>query len=341
MQKNCKIYHELEPALSDAGAALSRVSQPWMFDRVDWFTLAGRHTLEGTPLVLKAQDDGSACWLFLNRNGRSAHALSNWYCLRYGVVRQGPSPPFDKLVGGLRKAGISHLRLAPTGAEDDLRRELAKHGWITRLEPINVSWRVDTARTGFAEYWAGRPSRLQNTYRRKAKKAGLDCVIHREMDATVWAHVCDVFENSWKQPDGKPELTFDLFRQEAEAGTLRVGLAFKDERPVAAQLWTIERGVAIIHLLSYREDAKNLGAGTILSHEMFRNALDVEHVDLIDFGIGDHAYKREWMTYCVPLYSITAYHALSPSGLAAILKMAWRKASGLLAGRFRPHDNAA
>ena len=331
MARDCIIYHELERAMSDAGTALSRASQAWMFDRAVWFRLAAEHTLEGEPLVLNAREGGSACWLFLNRNGHAAHALGNWYCLRYGVVRHGPKPPFGKLVDGLRKAGISHLRIAPTGAERNLRKALARRGWITRLEQINVSWRVDTRDMTFEQYWAARPSRLQNTHRRKAKKAGLDCVIHHNLDATIWAHVCDVFDNSWKKPDGNPELTFDLFRQEADAGTLRVGIAYKDGQPVAAQLWTLEDGVAIIHLLSYREDAKKLGAGTILSYEMFRHALDVEKAALIDFGIGDHTYKQEWMTYCVPLYSLTAYHALSPSGIAAIGAMLGRKATAAFA----------
>lgn len=327
MTQGCIIYHELERATSDAGIALSRTSQSWMFDRAEWFRLAAEHTLEGEPLVVNARQGGSACWLFLNRNGHAAHALGNWYCLRYGVVRQGPKPPFGKLVDGLRKAGISHLRLAPTGTERHLRKALTRRGWITRLEQINVSWRVDTRDMTFEEYWAGRTSRLRNTYRRKAKKAKLDCVIHSELDATIWAHVCDVFDNSWKKPDGNPELTFEMFQQEADAGTLRVGLAYKDGQPVAAQLWTVEEGVAIIHLLSYREDAKKLGAGTILSYEMFQHAIDVEKAALIDFGIGDHTYKQEWMTFSVPLYSLTAYHALSPSGIGAIGKLLGRKAS--------------
>ena len=249
------------------------------------------------------------------------------------MVVEGDSPPFGQLVEGLRKAGVSHLRVDPTGKEDALVAELHRRGWVTRREQINVSWRVTTAGMSFDDYWAQRPSRLRNTVKRKAKKAKLDCQIHTELDATKWAHVREVFNHSWKPMDGTPDLTFDLFRKEAEARTLRLGLAFKDGQPVAAQLWTIERGYAIIHQLAYREDAKQMSAGSILSHEMFRHALDEEQVDVIDFGIGDHGYKRDWMTDCVPLYSLTAYHVFSVPGLKEIAKMVGRKVSGLLSDR--------
>ncbi|MEQ9662679.1 MAG: GNAT family N-acetyltransferase [Parasphingopyxis sp.] len=324
-----QIFRTLERATLDAGAALSRVSQPWMFDRADWFELAAKHTPEGKPLIIKARDGGSACWLFLNQNDHSAHALSNWYCLRYGIVTEGPEPPYGQLVDGLRAAGVSHIRLAPTAMEDGFVSALHRRGWLTKREPINVSWRIDTSEMSFDEYWAARPSRLRNTAKRKAKSAKLDFAIGQSIDATNWAHVCEVFENSWKKPDGTPALTYDLFNRAAEARTLRIGLAFHEGQAVAAQLWTIEGGVAIIHLLSYREDAKKLGAGTVLSYQMFKHAIDEEGVRLIDFGLGDHAYKREWMEYCVPLYCLTAYHIFSFSGLISIVKMVGRKLSNL------------
>ncbi len=71
---------------------------------------------------------------------------------------------------------------------------------------------------------------------------------------------------------------------------------------------------------------------------MFRNALDREQVALIDFGVGDHGYKREWMTYSVPLYSMTAYNALSMTGLIGIAKMVWRKLTGASGPKPRMDD---
>ncbi|MEL6878494.1 MAG: hypothetical protein AAGL68_10405, partial [Pseudomonadota bacterium] len=70
-----RIFRDFERATSDAGGALSRANQSWMFDRASWFRLAAKHTKEGEPLVVKGENRSSACWLFLNQNGHSAHAL--------------------------------------------------------------------------------------------------------------------------------------------------------------------------------------------------------------------------------------------------------------------------
>lgn len=325
MTKQALIFRDLQHAILDGGTALDRDRQGWMFDRAQWFAIAAKHTCDGSPLVIKGEAADSACWLFLDRNGASAHSLSNWYCLRYQVVTRGPAPPFDQLVAGLGRAGVRHIRLERTDEMAELIPALKRRGWLVRREEVSVSWRVDTRGLSFDQYWAERPSRLKNTYRRKVKKAGLECVIHDRIDPAIWAHTTEIFDNCWKKPDGTPELTYEFFAQEAEAGTLRLGLAYQQGKPVAVQLWTIEDGVALIHLLSYREDSKQLSAGTILSHAMFQYALDKEGVELIDFGYGDHSYKRDWMEERVPLYSVTAYHALSLSGLSAIARMLFRK----------------
>lgn len=338
MAAGYELYRDMEQVAHDAGPALDRATQPWMFDRVEWFRLVARHTPEGQPLVVKASNGAARCWLFLARNGGSVAALSNWYCLRYGVVSDGAGPPpLDKLVAALRKEGIHHVRLDPTGEEDALVSAFRKAGWLVRREQVNVSWRIDTSGMDFEAYWAGRPSRLRNTAKRKARKAKLDFAMHQRFDANAWADLVEVFDASWKKPEGSPELIRDLVRQEGDAGTLRMGLAYKDGQAVAAQIWTVENGVAIIHKLAYREDAKRLGAGTVLSVEMFRHVLDTDRVAMIDFGIGNDSYKREWMTHSVPLYSLTAYDCLSLAGLADLAKVLGRK----LAKRVFRRGNAA
>ena len=99
---------------------------------------------------------------------------------------------------------------------------------------------------------------------------------------------------------------------------------------LAAQLWVTEHGVATIHKLAYREDAHRYSPGTILSVAMFRHAIDVDKVDVIDFGIGGDGYKAEWITDSVPLYALTAYDPLSIRGLAGIARAAVSKLVGRL-----------
>jgi hypothetical protein len=266
--------------------------------------------------------------MFLSRQGSSADALTNWYCLRFGAVTHGADqaePPFDALVDGLVEAGVAHLFLSPIGADDPLPAVLRRKGWLVRREQVNVSWRIETRGMSFADYWASRPSRLRNTAHRKTKSAGLELVVLDRFDAKAWADLEAVFEASWKPPEGSPLLIREIAQQEGEAGSLRLGLAYKDGLAVAAQIWTIENGVATIHKLAYREDAKQLSAGTVLSVEMFRRALDDDHVELIDFGVGNDGYKQDWMSHCVPLFAMSAYYPFRPAGLVGLAKAAGRK----------------
>ena len=130
----------------------------------------------------------------------------------------------------------------------------------------------------FEAYWAKRPAQLRNTAKRKAKAAGLDIEIHDRFDEAAWADYEAVYRASWKPEEGSFPFLRALAEQEGAAGTLRLGIARKDGRPVAAQLWLVENGEATIHKLAYAEDAKALSPGTILGMAMFRRALDVDRV---------------------------------------------------------------
>jgi CelD/BcsL family acetyltransferase involved in cellulose biosynthesis len=328
------LFKDLAAAAEDAGDRLSRQAQPSLFDRLDWFRLVHEHTPDGSPLVIRVRNGASSCWLFLQTRGRYAESLANWYSLRFAPVVDGPAAkaPVAEFVKGLRQAGISHVFLEPLEEGDRLAAEFRRKGWATVRGQINVSWRIDTRGMSFDDYWASRTSRLRNTVARKEKKAKLDIRIHDRFDVEAWDDYCSVFAASWKPAEGSPELLERLARQESEAGTLRLGLAYRDGQAVAAQLWLVENGVATIHKLAYREDARDYSPGSILSREMFRRALDVDRAEMIDFGVGNDPYKQEWMTYCVPLYGMTAYDLLQPAGIFGVAKSVLSK----IVARLRP-----
>ena len=334
MAVEVKLFHDLDEVERDAGNALERSAQPSLFDRLSWFRLIDKYTPEGRTLVVRAQNGASRAWLFLSVNGSNADALANWYCFRYAPVvhgENGAAPPLEDLVGGLRRAGIRRLFLLPTGEEDELIAALKRKRWLTRRSLVNANWRIGTKGMSFEDYWATRPSRLRNTAKRRAKATKFDIVIHDRFDDDAWRDYQEVYDASWKPEEGSRALMRHFAEQEGEAGTLRIGLAYHEGKAVAGQVWTVERRLAIIHKLAYREDARHLSPGTVLSVDMFRRALDVDKVEAIDFGIGDHPYKAEWMSEKRPLYAITAYDLLHPMGVAGIIKSLASK----LVGRVR------
>lgn len=324
MAAELQLFHDLDSAAATAGAELSRDARPSLFDRLDWFRLVDRHRQEGRPLVLHARNAVALAWLFLCVDGASAEALVNWYSVRFGPIVEGTpgAAPFEALVAGVRRAGITRLFLKPMDEPHSLSRALRRRGWATAISSISATWRIPTRGMSFDDYWAGRPGRLRSGVDRRLKQGKLQCVVHDRFDAQAWQDYETVYGQSWKPAEGSPDFLRRLAEQEGEAGTLRLGIAYHQEQPVAAQFWLVENGVATAHKSAYREDAARLAAGNILRVAMIRRALDVDHVDIVDFGIGDHSYKADWVSERVPLYALTAYDLLRPRGFMGAVRAA-------------------
>ncbi|MGQ0558020.1 MAG: GNAT family N-acetyltransferase [Sphingosinicella sp.] len=336
MANEIALFDDLDAVGADAGGALGRSAQPRLFDRLSWFYLCRKFTPQGKPLVIRVRNGIARCWLFLEVRGGKALAMSNWFCLRYGPVVDQPAggnAPLEDFATGLRRAGVFYLYASPIEESDGLAAALRRRWWLTRLSPDTVNWRISTRGLSFEQYWMARPSRLRNTAERRARKSRLRPVIHDRFDAKAWDDYEEVYRGSWKPSEGAPELLRRLAELESAAGTVRLGIAYHQERAVAAQFWTVENGIATIHKLAYREDARELSPGTILCREMFRHVLDVDRVEMIDFGVGDHDYKRDWMSHSVPLYALTAYDLLRPAGLFGIVQSLALKAFELVKWR--------
>lgn len=323
MTVDVKLFDDLDAVERAAGPALSRQARPSLFERLDWYRLVNDHTPpDGRLVAIETRNGEAGAWLFLAKDGFSAVPFSNWYCLRFGPVVTGerPQAALGGFARGLRQAGIGRLSLSPLSAGDPLAAALRRKGWVTRLSSATVNWRLATKGMSFDDYWASRPSKLRNTVKRRARTAALDVRIHTSFDEQAWRDYESVYEASWKPAEGSPDLMRRLAKAEGAAGTLRLGLAYRDGGPVAAQLWVVENGIATIHKLAYREDARQYSPGSILSMEMFRRAIDADKVDWIDFGIGGDGYKAEWMSESVPLYRLDAYDPFSIGGLTSILR---------------------
>ena len=326
MTVNIALFNDLDAVAADAAGALDRARQASLFDRLDWFRLLQAHVPpKGDLAVWRARDGDKAAWLFLAVEGRRASAYAAWYSLRFNGI--GDADVMTPLAEALRRSGLAEVTLAPIEDPQPLAAAFRAAGWTVRLTEKTGNWRVRTAGEDFAAYWAKRPGQLRSTAKRKAKAAGLDLEIFDRFDEGAWAAYEGVYRASWKPEEGSFPFLRALAEQEGAAGTLRLGVARKDGRPLAVQLWLIEHGEATIHKLAYREDAKEMSPGTILGEAMFRRAIDEDRVKVIDYGTGDDAYKRDWMAERRPLWRLQAFNPGTLRGLAGSARA--------LAGRLR------
>ena len=326
MTVNIALFNDLDAVAEDAAGALDRGRQASLYDRLEWFRLLHSHFAPaGRLAVWRARDGDKTAWLFLAVDGKKATAYAAWYSLRFNGI--GDNDVMTPLAEAIRKSGIAELELAPIEDPEPLAAAFRAAGWQVRLTEKTGNWRVTTDGEDFAAYWAKRPGQLRSTAKRKAKTAGLDIEIFDRFDEDAWAAYEEVYRASWKPEEGSFPFLRALAEQEGAAGTLRLGVARKDGKPLAVQLWLVENGEAVIHKLAYREDAKELSPGTILGEAMFRRAIDTDRVKVIDYGTGDDAYKRDWMDERRPLWRLQAFNPGTLKGLTG--------AARALAGRLR------
>lgn len=315
MSVNIACFERLDDVARDAAGALDRDARPSVYDRLDWFRLLETHCPPpGDLLALRVDRGGKRSWLVLAVEGKAARAYAAWYSLRVGPVGNRDADAMTSLADALTARGVASLVMAPMEAPAPLAEALCAAGWRVSIEPDKANWRIATGGMDFEAFWTSRSSQLRNTVKRKAKAAALGVMVHRRFDADAWADYEAVYRASWKPEEGSFPFLRALAEQESAAGALRLGVAKKDGRALAAQLWTVENGEATIHKLAYAEDARALSPGSILSQAMFRHALDEDHVQVIDYGVGDEPYKADWMDERRQLWRLVAHNPRTLAG---------------------------
>ncbi|MFN3619114.1 GNAT family N-acetyltransferase [Sphingorhabdus sp.] len=294
---------------------LERTYQPCLFDRMDWLESLHRLALPGKPpLLLHAQQDGAEAWMPLMQEGSGHHvALANWYSFLWRPIYGGEYDA-DTRLSLLRQLACSakdltkRLTLAPVPGEDGSAHAIAaafrSSGWFADLSECNQNHYVRLQGRSFDTYWATRPGQLRSTVKRKSKSAAVSTRIYCTFDENAWEDYQQVYARSWKPSEGSPQFLETLARQEGIAGNLRLGLAYIDGLPVAAQFWTVENDIALIHKLAHDEHYVAASPGTLLSAALFRHVIDIDRVAEIDFGLGNDPYKQAWMEQIRPRYRI-------------------------------------
>ena len=318
-----EIFRNLDEAAASARGELDRAAQRSLFNRIDWFRRTYAYASpSGHPLIVRARAEGSDCWLFLIERAGHANALASWYTLSFQPIFTGnPSEAtkFALLLASARRLGkrLSSITLAPMPEADAalICRAFDRARWVATTRETTVNWTIATENVRFGDYWAQRPGELRSTVKRKAAKFGVETSIFNSFDGKAWASYESIYAASWKPEEGSNEFLRDMALTESAAGTLRMGLATIEGEAVAAQLWTVENGHAIIHKLAHLETAKEQSPGSILTAALFDHVITHDNVSLVDFGTGDDRYKSDWMDSRKPLYTVSLFNPRRPSGL--------------------------
>lgn len=181
--------------------------------------------------------------------------------------------------------------------------------------PVNTPW---------SNYFDARPGILRTTVKRmsaRLKKQGgrLELItggadLERGMNAYA-----QVYAASWKNAEPFPEFLPTLMRTSAENGWLRLGVAWIQDQPIAAQVWLVANGRAMIYKLAYHESYKSLAPGTLLTAMMMRHAFENDKVVEVDYLNGDEPYKQDWMSHRGERWGIIGYDPRNLFGLVGLM----------------------
>ena len=259
-------------------------------------------------------------------------SLSNYYTALYAPLIEMGVEVRDivPLISAVRDAHapLGSLRFAPMDPESTSFRTLLGALQASGLVPFKFfcfgNWYQQVS-DDWSTYLRNREGAVRSTIKRMAKKftaeGGTLELIQggANLDRGVAAYE-RVYASSWKKPEPYPEFVPGLIRTCAERGWLRLGVAWLNGDPIAAQLWIVANGKANIYKLAYDENFKSYASGTLLTAMLMEHAIEKDRVLEADYLIGDDPYKKSWMSHRRERWGIIAYNPKTISGIFGLSK---------------------
>jgi len=128
-----------------------------------------------------------------------------------------------------------------------------------------------------------------------------------------------VYARSWKPSEPFPGFNAGIIREAARGRSLRLGIYWEQDKPIAAQLWVIRSGVATVLKLAHDEEHRGSSPGTVLTAAIIEQLIG-EGVDALDFGRGDDPYKRLWVSQRRQRIGLLLVNPRRTRGLSALLR---------------------
>ena len=188
------------------------------------------------------------------------------------------------------------------------------------------NWYLEVNGRSYKDYFQSLPSRLKNTLKRKNKQLDASAKVHIEiltggenLDKAIHDYVT-IYNVSWKQVEPYPNFISGLIHTCAEQGWLRLGVAYVNGQPAAAQIWIVHGGTAAIYKLAHDKQFDKLSIGSILTAALMEHVIDIDQVTVIDYLTGNDAYKQDWMSQRRERWGIVAYNPYTSRGLLAAIR---------------------
>ncbi|MDE2165357.1 MAG: GNAT family N-acetyltransferase [Alphaproteobacteria bacterium] len=325
----------------------ARAAERSFFSLPLWYHVLARYGTESGSRI-RLYVDGAARAALVCRTATKPHrllSLSNYYSTEHGPIYATGGPPLGQALGEIAReiadAQFDAVQLAGLDPSDESFARLIDAFAASGLRPRRYfdsgTWYEPTAGMDFDRYVATRPGAMRNTWRRKNKALAaahhVDYAFHDD-DARLAEGVGDyerIYAESWKSAEPFPEFMPQLIRAAATAGALRLGILKIDGIPAAAQCWLAWRGRATIYKLAHARRFNALSVGTILTMRMMERVLERDRPREIDFGRGDDAYKKSFLSQRRERWGLLIANPRTVAGRV----LAWREAAAQVIRRLR------
>jgi hypothetical protein len=323
------ILTSLEQLGTEDIAILSYENQRNFFKSIEWFaclikTLSDDDISVKLYIVSSNKNASQRCYLFCYIDGKrnTLHSLCNFYTMEFSIIFSSPECPKKELLHELFSymakeiPANNFIKLECLYDEKEetslLYGAFRASNFLATLYMYNENYFANVANKSFGEYYENRPSTLINTIRRKEKKIrqlyDLRVNIYTEYDDKALDDYATVYESSWKDSERYPNFIRNLCYSAARLGTLRMGILYIDESPVAAQIWLLSGKKAVIYKLAYDQKFQKFSVGSILTKEIFEFVIKNDNSDEISYGLGSEEYKKDWMDNKKTLVGIEAFN---------------------------------
>lgn len=258
--------------------------------------------------------------------GWELQSLSNYYTSLYAPVIEPELKECDLalLIQAALEAHtpVRSLRFSPMDPESLTYQRLLGAMQMNGLRPFGFfcfgNWylRVNDDWPG---YLKNRTGVLRNTIKRMTKKFSstggtLEIVTGGEALTRGLDAYAQVYTASWKKAEPHPKFIPGLMQMCATQGWLRLGVAYLDRNPIAAQIWIVANGKANIYKLAFDDGYRSYAPGTLLTATLMQHVFEVDAVSEVDYLIGDDPYKKSWMSHRRERWGIVAYNPKSIGG---------------------------